>query len=365
MTAPTVDVVIACHDLTRPIERAVRSVLHDDDVRGDVLVTVVAHGIDPEAIRARLEGIDGRWRVLAFEDGVRSAAGPFNHGLSRTEAEYCAVMGSDDFLDPGALSAWVRHVRRFRPDAAIAPIRIDGFTRMPNPLTRLGRSRKLDAARDRLFYRTAPLGLIRTETMRRLGLRMTEGVRVGEDLEFGVRLWSESDRVDLVADAPEYVIGTDAEQRTTLAPMSIDELIEPVVRLLDDGVAGRLSRAHRKSLAIKLIRITVIGHARARSDARQWHSDDEVATLARLLDRLIRLAPGVVAPFSLQDREIVDVLRREPTVDRLCAAAARAASAGRLRRWFPRNPLHTFARESSLRRYVLYWLRRPRKDALT
>lgn len=362
MTAPFVDVVIACHDESRPIERAVRSVLQDADVRDAVRVTVVAHGLPAEPFESRLAGMDGSWRVLSFSDGVRSAAGPFNHGLAITDAEYCAVMGSDDFLEPGALSAWVGHARSEMPDALMARIRIDGFPAMPNPLSRLGRSRRLDAARDRLFYRTAPLGLIRTATMRAMGLRMMEGVRVGEDFEFGIRLFSLSHRVDFARTAPCYVIGTDARERTTLAPLSAEEALEPIERLLDDGVPGELSRSHRRALAIKLVRISIVGNTRSRALPEQWRGDDETAFVASLLRRLLALAPGVLAPFSLQDRGVLDALLNGASVAEVTAAVARAAGAGRVRRWFTRNPLHSFDRESMLRRYVLYLLKRERKS---
>ena len=350
------DVVIACHDDSRPLERAVASVLHDDDVRDQVRVTVVAHGLPAADLERKLDGIDGKWRVLEFSDGIRSPAGPFNYGLAASEGLYTAVMGSDDFLAPGAMSTWIAHVRRHEPAALMARIRIDGFPRMPNPLTRLGRSRDLDAARDRLFYRTAPLGLVRTETIRRLGLRMTEGVRVGEDLEFGVRLWTSGERIDVV-DGPEYVIGTDAVERTTLAPMSITELTESVARLLDGEALAAMSAVHRTSLAIKLVRITVVGHTRARSSQNSWHDDAEVQAMAELLMRLLSLSPGVLRPFSIQDRAVLDALAQTPTVEAVSRAASRAGTAGRFRRWFTRNPLFTFGRESSLRRYVLYWIR--------
>ncbi|WP_214465760.1 glycosyltransferase [Microbacterium flavescens] len=361
MTAAFVDVVIACHDETRPLERAVRSLFQDPAVRDRVRATVVAHGLAPELLERKLSAIDGDWRVVGFSDGVRSAAGPFNHGLALVESEYCAVMGSDDFLEPGAMAQWVAYAEKERPDAAIARIRIDGQPIMPNPLTRVGRRRRLDAAKDRLFYRTAPLGLIRTATMRARGLAMTEGVRVGEDFEFGIRLFSQSDRVDFLGDAPCYVIGVDARERTTLAPMSMEEGLAAVVRLLDDGLPAQLAPAHRRALAIKLVRISVIGNARSRPDAAQWRDDDEVRFLASLLQRLVALAPRVLEPFNLQDRGILDGLLAEPTIARVTADAARAARAGRRERWLTRNPLRSFGRETMLRRYVLYVLKRERK----
>lgn len=361
MSGRFVDVVIACHDESRPIERAVASLLHDDDVRDQVRVTVVAHGIDPQGLERRLEGITGDWRVVGFADGVRSAAGPYNHGLGLVESDYCAVMGSDDFLEPGAMSAWIAKVRSSRPAAAIARIRLQGEAIMPNPLVRIGRRNRLDAAKDRLFYRTAPLGLIETATMRRLGLRMVDGVAVGEDFEFGIRLWAGPHRVDFLGDAPCYVIGVDARERTTYAPMSLEQAFAPITKLLDDGLPDELRPAHRKALAIKLVRISVVGNAQSRSAAASWRGDDEVAFLAAMLRRLTALAPGVLAPFNRQDRRILDGLLADPTVARLTADAARSRGAGRLERWLTANPLHSFDRESMLRRYVLYYLKRERK----
>src|SRR5690606_40108663 len=126
--------VIACHDASRPLRRAVSSILQDTAVRDRIRVTVVAHGLAASSLRVQLEGLEGDVRVLPFVDGIRSAAGPFNHGLDLVEAEYCGVMGSDDFLEPGVMERWVRHVEAERPDAAIAQIRLQTQTVMPNPL---------------------------------------------------------------------------------------------------------------------------------------------------------------------------------------------------------------------------------------
>lgn len=360
MTVPFVDVVIACHDVTRPIERAVQSVLADGEVRRDVRVTVVAHGIPAAEVEGRLADIEGDVRVVAHNDGIRSAAGPFNRGLDLAEGEYCSVMGSDDFLESGAMAAWIGHARRERPDALMAPIRIDGQPLMPNPLSRVGRHRRLDAAKDRLFYRTAPLGLVRTAAMRGMGLRMTEHVRVGEDFDFGIRLFSLSARVDAPR-APAYVIGVDARERTTHARLGMAEEFEPITRLLDAGMPAELPPAHRRALAIKLVRISVIGAVRSRPAPSDWRGADEVDFLAAMLRRLVGLAPGVLTPFNIQDRGILDALRPGATVADMTVAAERAAHAGRLRRWLTPNPLHSFARESMLRRYVLYVIKRERK----
>jgi len=366
MSGPLVELVIACHDARRPIERAVASVFQDADVRELVRVTVVAHGLEAELLTDRLAGVVGDWRVVPFVDGVRSAAGPYNHGLAQVTADYCGVMGSDDFLEPGAMRSWIAHVREARPAAAIARIRLQGQGVMPNPLVRLGRRDRLDAAKDRLFYRTAPLGLVEAAEMRRLGLHMTEGLRVGEDFEFGIRLWALGRRVDFLGGSPCYVIGTDAAERTTYGAMSLREWMAPVTGLLERGVPAELTPAHRRSLAIKLVRISVLGGAQARRTPADWlEGDDDVRFLAEVLRDLLALAPRVRSPFDRRDRRILDGLLAEPTTARVTADVAASAGAGRRERWLTKNPLLSLGRETTLRRYLLYYLKRERKAPIT
>lgn len=358
MSRPLIQVVIPCHDPSRPLERAVSSVLQDSSTAGQVGVIVVAHGIDPDALSRRLESITGDIRVAAHDDGIRSAAGPFNRGLELVDAEYCAVMGSDDFLEPGTMARWIEHVRVERPDAAIAQIRLQGETIMPNPLVRLGRRRRLDAAKDRLFYRTAPLGLIRTARMRELGLTMIEGLRVGEDFDFGIRLWAHGGRIDFLGGAGSYVIGQDARERTTHATMTMTERLEPIERLFTDGVIAGLQPRHRRALAIKLIRVSVVGTAQAVADTDVV--DAEVIEVAALLRRLLQAAPDALRPFNRQDRRVLDGLLVQPTVSRLREDVRRSRGAGRIDRWLTPDLVHSFSRESTLRRYVLYYCKRER-----
>lgn len=361
MTAPFVEVVIACHDESRPLERAVSSLLQDADVRDRVRVIVVGHGLEAEPLAARLAGIEGDVRVVSFHDGIRSPAGPFNHGLDLVEGVYCGVMGSDDFLEPGVLRHWIRHVETERPDAAIAQIRRQTQTVMPNPLVRLRRRRRLDAAKDRLFYRTAPLGLIRTTRMRELGLRMVEGVRVGEDFDFGIRLWAHGGRIDFLGGMGSYVIGEDARERTTEAALTMAERFAPIERLFDDNVFIGLQQSHRVALVIKLIRVTVVGNAQTVAD--QHPADQDVVAIAALLRRLLTVAPHALRSFNRQDRRVLDGLLAEPTADRLIADVRRSRDAGRAERWLTPDLLHSFGRESTLRRYVLYFCKRERGRA--
>jgi hypothetical protein len=305
----------------------------------------------------RLAGIAGDWRVIEHHDGIRSPAGPFNKGLDEATAEYCAVMGSDDFLEPGALDAWSTAARDRQADMVIAPMRIDGQPVMLNPLPRVRRTRRLDAARDRLLYRTAPLGLLRTATVRRLGLRMHEGVPTGEDIEFGVRMLTEADRIDFPLRAPCYVIGTDARERTSHAALDIRSTLEPLAALLDGAAPGRMTAEHRRALAIKFIRISVLGAARARPAEEDWQ-DGDVEELRGMLARLMSLSPGSVGPLSRSERVLTDAISTATRPGDVIAAIERSSTmTSRAERLLPRRPRAWLDRESLLRRYAVHAIR--------
>ncbi|QNA91222.1 glycosyltransferase family 2 protein [Microbacterium sp. Se63.02b] len=140
-------------------------------------VHVVCHNVDEAAIRraAGAAAEDVRVRFLELRDGVRSPAGPFNHGLDAAEGLYVAVMGSDDEVTAGAIDAWRRTAQQDASDMVVAPLRHAGGHRVPTPPTL--RRRDLRGRRDRLAYRTAPLGLIAVPRFG--GLRFTPGVATG------------------------------------------------------------------------------------------------------------------------------------------------------------------------------------------
>ena len=104
-TGPDVDVIIAVHDPRRRIDRAVGSVLTS---RAVSRVIVVCPGVDPVEIEATARTTDARVEFVRFDDGVRSPAGPFNHGLDLATGRYVMIMGSDDELTPGAVDEWRR-----------------------------------------------------------------------------------------------------------------------------------------------------------------------------------------------------------------------------------------------------------------
>lgn len=362
--APTLvraEVVIAVHTVDRPLRRAVLSVLDDDDRVG---VIVVAHNLRAAALADHLAGCDpARVRVLECHDGLPRPAGPFNLGIAAVQSEFFALMGSDDFWEPGAVLALLAHAdvsasRGAPADVVMAPLRRQDGADILTPLPRPGRERALDAVRDRLFYRTAPLGLLRTATWRDGGYRLDESVRTGEDVDVTARLWTIPSHVTYARHAPRYVIGADAAERVTTSPMSVREAVAPVWGTAKREWARCASPAVRRSLATKFARIHVLGFVAARRDVSLW-SDEDLAAAAEALSAISTLSPKWFSVFARADRNVFDALvDPRATAESVVRVLEARAAAGLWSRNIPRVPWLVFDRESNLTRFVLYMLDR-------
>lgn len=346
---PDVDVVIAVHDVKRRIDRAIRSALSSRSV---ARVIVVCHGVGVDAIRGAAGVDDDRVEYAAFEDGVPSPAGPFNHGLELATGRFVAIMGSDDELTAGAVDAWRRTAEQDNADVVIAPVRYAAGGRVPTPPTL--RRRRLRGAKDRLAYRTAPLGLV---SRHRFGtLRLTGGVATGEDLAFTARMWFARANVSRHTGAGEYVIH-DGEERVTFTPRPLEDELRAVDLLLTDGWAQALPRWDRTALAVKLWRVTIFGAVHYRSG--RWSDEDRV-WLSQLATRLRAFAPNAVDRLSRADGALIVALE-DPSIPH---SEIDDRSRGRRRFLSPAALLParlrlTFAREAPLRfSTVTLWRRR-------
>ncbi|SFR95705.1 Glycosyl transferase family 2 [Microbacterium sp. cf046] len=346
---PFADVVIAAHDPQRAVGRAVASVL--DGGGDDVRVTVVAHGIDPDLLAPELGVLseDPRLRVVRFDDGVRSPAGPFNHGLGLATAVYVGVMGSDDFLEPGAMGEWIAHLRARGSDYLIAALRNQDGAVWRDPLTRRGRHGDLDLVRDRLAYRAAPLGLIRRDLLPPDRPALTPGLATGEDIEWGLELAALDGRIDVGVGLGAYVIGADAPQRITLEARSLDAELEALRLLARREWLHRLSSRRRRAIAIKLWRMNVVPAVIVRADA-PW-SPEALAALAEVTAWLEALAPRARRSLGRSERWIADAAL-QPTAASLDASVARARRAGTIDRVLTRNPLRALGTDAPLRRVL-------------
>ena len=354
---PVLDVVIPVHTVERPIRRAVASVVGVAP-EPRLRVTVVCHEVEGGAIDELLAGLPReRIRLLPFSDGVRSPAGPMNAGLAAATAEYVAVMGSDDFFEPGAIAAYLDEVESEHPDVLIVPLRHQNGELLRNPLVRWRRRRRLDPVRDRLFYRTAPLALIHRSLLDGRDEPFTTSLVSGEDLELSSWLWAQPVRIDFPVDAPAYVIGADANDRVTFAAHSVRTVMEPLRRLVEADWVSALPPATRHSLAVKLLRIHVLGALRERRDAERWETGD-LESLASLVRVVLELAPASLEPFARAERRILEAVVATGALDGVLRATADAERARWRDRVLPDALIRALDREGTLRRFLLYRLDR-------
>lgn len=342
---PLVDLTIAVHDAARPLDRAVGSVLDHTDAA--VRVTVVAHGIDPTTVAALLgdRTADPRLRLLHLDDGIRSPAGPFNAGLAAAEADFLAVMGSDDTLEPHAIDSWLRHAQD--ADVVIARLRHAGGAAVPTPPTRPFRTRRLDGVRDRLSYRSAPLGLVSRAVFG--DARFAVGVPTGEDIGFVTALWFSGARIAYDRRGPAYLIHDDGGPRTTFAVRPIEEEFAWLRALLTGGAFSGLPAAARSAAAVKFLRIHLFGAVFHRADEAVW-SAAERASLAATARLLIDAGAGIHEVLARRDRDLLDVALdpARPAAELIAAARARRnfLTAGAL---LPRRLSRALHREAPLR----------------
>lgn len=337
--AADVDVVIAVHDRRRPIHRAVRSALSSAVV---ARVIVVCHGVEPQEIAAAADVDDERVEFVRFDDGVRSPAGPFNHGLGLATGRFASIMGSDDELTPGAIDAWRRTADHSGAEVVIPPLRHAAGARVPTPPTL--RRRRLQGVRDRLAYRTAPLGIF--NRARFAEFRFTSGLATGEDLAFTTRMWFSGAAIVRHTGAGEYLIH-DGDERVTFTARPISAELRAVHLLLSDGHTQALEPRQRAALAVKLWRISVFGAVHYR--AGNWTPADRTA-MAGLVEELRRFAPAAVKVLSRADATLIMALGDATTdsdwVDELSRHRRRFLSPSAL---LPVQAWRLFAREAPLR----------------
>jgi hypothetical protein len=353
-----VDVVIAVHTTSRPIRKAVESVLRAGEATAAI---VVAHEVPAEEIESLLDGLldEGRVRVVGFSDGVRSPAGPFNHGLGLTSAEFVTILGSDDQFEPRALDAALARARADGADAVILPIRLPGVIRVRNPLTRRGHTRNLDPVKDRLYGRTAPLALMRRTLIGELSPVFDPAFPTGEDLAFGARLWS-SASVSYGHLDPAYFGGLDAGDRVTEGGVDLMRGLGAARALADQPWLAALDARARAALATKIIRVSVLGGLTARTGDTSPMTGDEISILVDTRKKWLSLAPSAERVLPRADRSVLDECRAGVADGALRTAVARRAAAGLVARNITRNPFLAYGGDSVLRRYTIY--RRLRRE---
>lgn len=281
---PDADIIVAVHQLNRPIRRAVLSALAAGEP-GQVRVIVVGHGLETKDLWDLLAGCPAELvQVVKHVDGIRSAAGPFNAGLRLASADFVGVLGSDDMLEPGALSTWVEQARTDSADAVLAPLKFQNGRSVRTPRLRGARRAVLDPVRDRVAYRTAPLGLLRRATLEQQDLAFTEGLATGEDVSFSLRLWFGANRISMGRHGQHYIIGEDAQERVTQQILPLHQEFAAFFGVIHEPWFAALPLSARRSIAVKITRIHVIPAMSTRGVTWDWSGVDGVAIREILAD---------------------------------------------------------------------------------
>lgn len=337
------DVVIAVHTPDRPIERAVASLLagglpvgHGQPSR--LRITVVCHNTEVAPIRARLPAAHrDRVRFLHHVDGIKSPAGPFNAGMAAATGQWVAIMGSDDTMEAGAPAAWLNAAATAKADVLIAPMAHAGGAAIHTPVVRTLRRNALDPVLDRLTYRTAPLGIMKTALVRRLGLTFPTAYATGEDQFFSAQLWFSGARISYGRKLPRYLVHDDAVARVTASPRSVAQDLAFATDLAASEWFRFLDVKCQHAIVTKLIRVHVFGHVALRAKAGTWDETD-ATYIADVMRQLLFAAPRAVRPLSLADRALVDaIVRGEPTDTVMVELAAARRVFTNPRTWLPRD----------------------------
>lgn len=308
-SAPIVDVIIPIHDPARPLERTLRSLSCSGlTVGSEVVITVVCHNIPAEEIRSKMPAeLSELVNFLEFHDGLPSPAGPRAHALENTTGRYISFVDSDDTLEPQALATWVGLADKHLLDAVIPPERHDTGRAIRTPPVRRFRTGNLDPVRDRVSYRTAPLGLIRRAAIEQLGLEFGTEVRNGSDQIFALKLWFGSDRVRFARGKPGYVVGGDADTRVTTQMQPLAAELKATNDLLKTSWFEALTASSRRAIAVKFVRLQLFGGVERRLTANVWTSESRTAA-AEFLSTVDRVASGYQRSLSLADIRMCDAI---------------------------------------------------------
>jgi hypothetical protein len=308
VSEPDVDHIIAVHDLRRPVGRAVGSVL--DGSTCSLRVTVVCHNLAEADVSAALgaHAADRRLRLIELHDGIPSPSGPFNLGFEHATGRFTSIMGSDDSLQPGAIDSWVALAGRTRSDVVIPRVVVTGRGPMLTPPTRPRRTQTLDGVKDRLAYRSSPLGLVSRE---RFGaLRFPAGLRSGIDVEYGARLWFSGARIGFDRHGPAYLVHEDAPTRVSTSHKPIAGDASFLEGLLASSTFVGLGPRQRDAFVTKMLRGNLLMWITYRPTPDRWSADD-VRDLGQIVRRCAEVAPRAFRALSRTDRDILDAFAAE------------------------------------------------------
>ena len=342
-THPDLDaqVVIRVHAKDRPYRRAINSALSCPRVG----VILVAHGVTATELDIPN---DPRIQVVEVAEGMGFPGVPSNAGVAAASAPFVGLLDSDDFYEDGALTALLRLLEETGADGALAPLRWGEEDPMLLPLT--PRASNLEPVRDRLFYRTAPLGLFRTSLMQEQDLQFDPTVPTGEDMRVTTRLFTGGHNVAYGHGDPAYTVTDEASERATLTSRPVEEEFRALSNLVNEPWVALLPNAQREALAVKVLRVHVLGHVTDDQLRNAWQPGD-FEYMAGLVRRILTLAPRALDVFVASEQDIFEqLLTGAPQT--LNAAVQANETASLRERVLPKKPWKALHRDANVRRVL-------------
>ncbi|HYE95243.1 MAG TPA: glycosyltransferase family 2 protein [Rubricoccaceae bacterium] len=195
--APKVSVVVPAYNVERYVARAVRSALAQ--TLADVEVIVVDDGSTDSTAAAALAAGDDRVRVVAH-GANRGPGAARNTGIEHARGEWVGVLDADDWFGPRRLARLLEAAEATGADLVADDLYLiaDGASvpyarqlrsggvraRAPYPIDLVPFVDSLLRGKRPMYSLLQPL--IRREALLRTGLRYDEGIRLGEDIAFGI-----------------------------------------------------------------------------------------------------------------------------------------------------------------------------------
>ncbi|WRS30236.1 asparagine synthase-related protein [Actinomycetaceae bacterium MB13-C1-2] len=348
-----VDVIIAVHDPKRPIARAVASVLKNN--RTPIRTIVVAHNVSRELIAGQL----GEWahdeRVLLVHcaDGIHSPSGPMNLGFDCASAEFTALLGSDDTLEPGAIDRWMEIAERGNgADFVIANRQEPEGISASVPPVRVGRRVDLDGAKDRLVYRAAPLGLIRRSVFGEV--RFPTDIPTGEDILFSNKVWFSGARIAFAFGPPGYVVHSDQDVRVTTTRRSVASELKWIPLATDPSAPGMSVDGQRRALIVKILRSNIPDAVRNR--VAGGLSEQDRKDLQKLTRSVIASDPGALGCLSRSEHRLIrGICEGNTSLKELSDLLVERSRLHSFDALVPVNRAEIFSRQAPLRYHIASW----------
>lgn len=283
-------IVVPVHSTSRPVRRAVESVLNEPEFG----VVLVAHGVDPHDLDLPS---DSRIHVVEVKEACGRPGFAFNRGFEVATAEWVGVLGSDDWYQPGALSRMLSRALRDDADGVLAPQRREG-EQQNTGIPATVRRKNLEPTRDRLFWRSSPLGIFKRGLLGVGEFGFDEQVGAGVDQLNGALLWAGGHRISYYPDDPPYIVGGSPGDHASELDGRLANHASGWEVLWHDSRIQSLSLPTRRALANRMLTVNVFSVVLPRASSGTLDQAD-LEWVSRLLQTMSEVAPGMERSLSI------------------------------------------------------------------